>query len=526
MKNVRSVEHLGSRANHRRLLLLMLITISLAASIWFVVVNLQIQQPFLAGVQALLAVHLSVLLYLSWRRPFSITRAMLFLAPLFAVMAFAMSVPTGSYSVFVWIFLMPVLSYFLLGRVRGLTVALIFVVVSLLVLIARFAADPDVLTPVNISNIGICLVSIWLVTHLYERDREYVTARLSELATTDALTGLHNRRQLDEIFPQLTGAAARQNEPVGVIVMDLDHFKPVNDSFGHDAGDRVLTHVSQLMRSSLRQADWAFRTGGEEFVVAMPATDREGTIRVAEALRRNIADAPFAWNGENIPVTASFGISIFPEDGEHLERLFSVADRRMYAAKQAGRNRVVGSDALSGEAPTTAFDTRVDREVRDARDVRRVRDEVGAEIGALIHRFFDALDRRDLDEIERIHAHDADCVHIGTEREEIWRGWPTMAEATRQQFASLRSFKADVSNLVVNTSQQGTVAWFAFRLDARIAVKRSAGRDDEGHTGEGRDGADEKIAVDETHIEGGRFTGVAEKRSGHWLIVQTHLSSV
>ena len=162
---------------------------------------------------------------------------------------------------------------------------------------------------------------------------------LAELrAATDALTGLPNRRAIDDHLKRLLAQAGRSLTPMSAILLDLDHFKEINDTYGHERGDEVLAEVGAVLRTELRGGDFAGRNGGEEFIVMLPDTDRAGAMRVAEHLRS-------AMHGLSMPgvkraVTASFGVAAFPEDALDGETLVRLADRALYAAKQSGRERV------------------------------------------------------------------------------------------------------------------------------------------------------------------------------------------
>jgi len=127
-------------------------------------------------------------------------------------------------------------------------------------------------------------------------------------------------------------------QPMSAILLDLDHFKDINDTHGHERGDEVLAAVGALLRGELRTADFAGRNGGEEFVVLVPDTDRAGALRVAEHLRH--ATHSLSLSGVSRPITASFGVAGFPEDALDGEKLMRLADRALYAAKQSGRDRV------------------------------------------------------------------------------------------------------------------------------------------------------------------------------------------
>jgi diguanylate cyclase (GGDEF)-like protein len=161
---------------------------------------------------------------------------------------------------------------------------------------------------------------------------------LAELrAASDALTGLPNRRAADETIQRMAAHAARRASPLAVVLLDLDHFKQVNDVHGHDQGDKVLAAVGQILGSTLRASDFAARYGGEEFLVLLPDTDRATAQDVAEKLRVAITGVELSHVGS---LTASFGVAALPEDAGEPEQLIRKADRALYAAKAAGRNRV------------------------------------------------------------------------------------------------------------------------------------------------------------------------------------------
>jgi two-component system cell cycle response regulator len=176
--------------------------------------------------------------------------------------------------------------------------------------------------------------------HLRDRLEESV-----ELALTDALTGLHNRRYLETHLKALTEQARTAGRPLSVLLADVDSFKSINDTYGHDAGDNVLRELASRFRRNIRNIDLACRIGGEEFVVVMPDTGLERAWQIAERLRACIEGEPFQANGDTrLKVTASVGIATL--DGAHdtPEGLFKRADQALYVAKRGGRNRVV-SDA-------------------------------------------------------------------------------------------------------------------------------------------------------------------------------------
>jgi two-component system cell cycle response regulator len=174
-----------------------------------------------------------------------------------------------------------------------------------------------------------------------ERLRDNVQMSI-EMAITDALTGLYNRRYMESHVGTLVDQAAARGKPLTVLILDIDYFKSINDSWGHDAGDEVLREFALRIRKSIRGIDLACRYGGEEFVVVMPETDLAVATMVAERLRRRIAGEPFPiQQGERaLEVTISIGIATLGR-GEDAAAVLKRADQALYRAKRDGRNRVV-----------------------------------------------------------------------------------------------------------------------------------------------------------------------------------------
>jgi two-component system, cell cycle response regulator len=178
-----------------------------------------------------------------------------------------------------------------------------------------------------------------------ERLRDNVQMSI-EMAITDALTGLYNRRYMETHVGTLVEQAAARGKPLTVLVIDIDYFKSVNDSWGHDTGDDVLREFAIRIKKSIRGIDLACRYGGEEFVVVMPDTDMAVATMVAERLRRRIASEPFPiqQGARTIEVTISIGIAALGRD-ENAAMVFKRADQALYRAKRDGRNRVVPAAA-------------------------------------------------------------------------------------------------------------------------------------------------------------------------------------
>jgi len=156
---------------------------------------------------------------------------------------------------------------------------------------------------------------------------------------TDPLTGLYNRGHFDEQLEEKLALADRYG-PVSLVMVDIDHFKRVNDSFGHEAGDAVLRRVAGLIQEAVRSTDVCVRYGGEEIVLLLPHTGQAAALDMAERLRERIASTVAFHRGASIPVTASFGVATYPEPTTEREKLFPQADEALYRAKAAGRNCV------------------------------------------------------------------------------------------------------------------------------------------------------------------------------------------
>lgn len=165
------------------------------------------------------------------------------------------------------------------------------------------------------------------------------------MAITDFLTGLHNHRYFQQILTQELGRARRYEKVLSLIILDIDNFKSFNDRFGHAVGDKVLIAIGELIMSSLRKVDYAFRYGGEEFIILLPETSLKNAIMMAERMRAKIADEAAGLVPESCgsKITVSAGVACYPENGSNREDLFSLMDSYLYKAKSMGKNRVCHS---------------------------------------------------------------------------------------------------------------------------------------------------------------------------------------
>lgn len=166
-------------------------------------------------------------------------------------------------------------------------------------------------------------------------------AKVKELSVRDALTSLFTRAFFDERLEAEVLRAARWKHPLSLVLFDVDHFKKVNDTFGHPAGDEVLKRVAGSLKRGLREGDFAARYGGEEMALIFPETASAQAREMAEQIRMALSRDEFTFSGQRASVTASAGVSTFPEDGQSARALIRSCDERLYRAKAEGRNRVI-----------------------------------------------------------------------------------------------------------------------------------------------------------------------------------------
>jgi diguanylate cyclase (GGDEF)-like protein len=170
--------------------------------------------------------------------------------------------------------------------------------------------------------------------------------RTKDMAVRDGLTGLYNRREFDRLLRQAIGREDRQKGKFALLMLDLDHFKQLNDTYGHPAGDQALRSTAQLLKRTLRQGDQAARYGGEEFVAILAGADEAGALHLAERVRRAIESEAVTVDDARIRFTASLGVAVWPAEGRDPAALLSSSDRALYAAKEGGRNRVIAASTL------------------------------------------------------------------------------------------------------------------------------------------------------------------------------------
>lgn len=196
------------------------------------------------------------------------------------------------------------------------------------------------------------LVALGLENVQMLRENEQKQQELEQLAISDPLTGLYNRRFMDEYVRIHMAMARRHPRPISFIAIDLDHFKRVNDDFGHDHGDSVLASVGQLIVRTARASDLPVRTGGEEFLVVMPDTGESGAVAFAMRLQTELRNQAYPGVSDSLRITASVGIAIYPDHGATVGQLLRVADASLYESKREGRDRIT----IGGGQPQMLLD--------------------------------------------------------------------------------------------------------------------------------------------------------------------------
>ena len=281
-----------------------------------------------------------------------------YLFTLFSFFIVIMLLPDASMAAFVWVLMMPVLAYLLLGRREGMKLSVPFMVLGCVVYVVFLSGIEGLSTAdfvIDFLNMVLCSSLMQVFMYMYEARREEAEQRLIEVAQTDALTGLANRGNFQSTLTRTIAESERSNAAFALVMMDIDHFKVINDTHGHEAGDYVLQEIGQCLQERLRVTDFVGRLGGEEFGLILRDVQPEAAYELIEELRQRIANRKLRLGNADMAVTASFGMAQWPEDGRQADTLFSVADQHLYRGKRAGRNQVTSSfDAQSAREKDAA----------------------------------------------------------------------------------------------------------------------------------------------------------------------------
>ncbi|QDX80358.1 hypothetical protein B9N43_03215 [Denitratisoma sp. DHT3] len=201
------------------------------------------------------------------------------------------------------------------------------------------------ITERKLAESALAKANSWL--HIQLQKIQELQTQLANQAIRDSLTGVFNRRYLDETLEREVARTRRDGHPLSVVMVDLDHFKTLNDSYGHLAGDQIIKTVADLLRADTRAEDVVCRYGGEEFLVVLPGMTLDHAQARAETWRERFADAELSFGDFTLRITGSFGVSSYPQHGKTPDDLTHAADSALYQAKHLGRNRV---EIYSGES--------------------------------------------------------------------------------------------------------------------------------------------------------------------------------
>jgi diguanylate cyclase (GGDEF)-like protein len=185
------------------------------------------------------------------------------------------------------------------------------------------------------------IILVAYITTMLSADIRYAVDKIKRVSDTDELTGLYNMRAFTMVLSRNFKQALRYSHKLSVVMLDCDNLKQVNDTHGHESGNRLLQHVARTIRSELRGSDVLARYGGDEFIALLPETEASGAREMGERIRRAIEMSRLDVHGTDVISTVSIGIAAFPDDGGSLEMILEKADKAMYYAKERGRNRVV-----------------------------------------------------------------------------------------------------------------------------------------------------------------------------------------
>jgi len=247
------------------------------------------------------------------------------------------SIPT------LWLLLwIPAIAVVILDPTRKATM-IIGMVCTVLMVVAEFVLRQNFIHPeeaVQLLVTGAVGWAVFLMASLSLIKSRKLIKRLRGLALTDPLTDIHNRRYLELYMEKAIPICQRNDDPMTLIIFDIDHFKSINDSYGHNAGDMVLKKVAEVVKRMIRHSDVFIRTGGEEFIILLPSCPLQQGIKLAERIRKEIESTSFTYKETRIWVTVSMGITEYIR-GQDLHQFIERADQALYRAKNSGRNRVV-----------------------------------------------------------------------------------------------------------------------------------------------------------------------------------------
>jgi diguanylate cyclase (GGDEF)-like protein len=252
-------------------------------------------------------------------------------------------------SILLWAFLLPAMSFSIMGDKKGLVIALTFFCTSILLMTApqhMFNSAPY--SPTIVIRFSIIYLMLTFVIYYYESAQQMLIRYIQQerdnfenASKHDLLTGLSNRRDIMDKMENERERYSRIGKPFVIIMGDIDNFKNLNDTYGHDAGDYVLQTIGSILRNQVRGIDCPSRWGGEEFLIVLVDTDMESGQRVAERIRRKIENTNFNHKNKRLSVTMTFGLSAYQNAEDNIDESIKCADKALYEGKNRGKNTVV-----------------------------------------------------------------------------------------------------------------------------------------------------------------------------------------
>lgn len=341
----------GLRESHRRSIMRLLFAVTGSALVMFACLQILNGFWWVGGGELAAA---ATLFFGVWRLSTTLHLQRWIYAYLVALFSFFMVImllPEASVSAFVWVLMIPVLAYLLLGKREGMLLSLPFMLLGGVIYYVHLGDVGSPRVMIDLLNMVLCGILMLAFIHVYEVWREEAEQRLVDMAETDALTGLANRSKFQGILNRTIAESGRSGTEFALVIMDIDHFKVVNDTLGHDAGDQVLKSIGQRLTERLRATDSVGRLGGEEFGLILRDVKPAVAFELMDELRQRIAERDLTYGEAHIRVTASFGIAQWPADGRDARTLFCMADRGLYSGKRSGRNCIARPDGVAHRRP-------------------------------------------------------------------------------------------------------------------------------------------------------------------------------
>ncbi|WP_299200161.1 GGDEF domain-containing protein [uncultured Amphritea sp.] len=313
---------------YRRSVLSVLLSISVPSAAFFAYFNWTVDLKLYALIQVTVTVFWCGLLLIVKNTPNLHRWSLIYLCTLFSLVLFGIWVSSFRSGLFSWIYIFPVISYLLLGRKTGMWITTVFLLLGLSILAWRNWQPVPEVHWIALINIGLCSTAIWAAAHVYESGREVIVNHLNKMAVKDPLTGLLNVRSLTEILTNELSRSKRSSEPLTHVFIDINDFKLINDTLGHQQGDQILIAVADAIKNLTRLEDHAFRYGGDEFGIIFPNCSEAQAkntfgVRIANQLRKH---------DENLSISLGYA-QVTAGENISADELIEQADKNMYAAK-------------------------------------------------------------------------------------------------------------------------------------------------------------------------------------------------